>query len=164
MIRLANVSDVSAMVEVYNQAIEDRVFSNCDDLHGSSDEFKSLYFSKNNRCIVLVSESDTKGNIVGWSAIKKFSARPYDTLIAEVAVYIRRENRSAGTGIRLLRELIKYAKKCGLQSLVAIILGRNLQSLRGCKSCGFEEKVRMQSIANIYGEEDDIIWMQKTLT
>jgi len=164
MIRLADVSDVSAMVEVYNQSIEDRVFANCDDLHGSSDAFTSLYFGNNNRYVVLVSESGINANVVGWAAIKRFSARSYDTSIAEVAVYIRRENRSAGTGIRLFRELIIQAEKCGFQSLVAIILGRNVQSLRGCKSCGFKEKVRMRAIANVYGEEEDIIWMQRMLT
>jgi phosphinothricin acetyltransferase len=164
MIRSASVRDVSAMVDVYNQAIEDQVFANCDILQGNCDAFESLYFTNNNRYLVLVNESDTNGNISGWAAVKKFSARPYDDSIAEVAVYIRRENRSAGTGIRLLRELIKHAKNAEFQSLVAVILGRNIQSLRGSVACGFEEKVRMRAIASVYGQEEDIVWMQRMLT
>ncbi len=150
------------MVDVYNQAIEDQVFANCD-VFQNRDTFISTYFTDTTRYIVLVSESECDHIIVGWSAIKPFSARPYDSTIAEVAVYIRRENRSAGIGIRMLRELIKHARISGFHSLVAVILGRNSPSLRGSKFCGFEEKVRMPAIASIYGQAEDIVWMQRIL-
>lgn len=163
MIRLAIPDDVHHMVDIYNQAIADRLHSNCDIPHRNPDRFLDIYFSDNSRYTVIVSEQNAGGSISGWAALKKFSARPYDPEIAEVTVYVRRENRSSGIGIRMLRALIEYARKNRFKSLVAIILGKNVSSIRGSMFCGFEERVRFQRIANIYGKEEDIVWMQKSL-
>lgn len=162
MIRLARPGDAPIMADIYNQAIADRVHANCD-IPQTSDKFLSIYFSGSERYVALVHERDD-GAIAGWGALKKFSARPDDETIAEVAVYIRRNQRSAGLGIRLLRALIRHAENASFRSLIAIILGENVESIRGSQSCGFEERVRIPAIANMYGRYEDIVWMQKALT
>lgn len=162
MIRLANPADAPMMAEIYNQAIDDRVHANCD-VPQSREKFLAAYFSGGGRYVALVHESNA-GEIGGWGALKKFSARPDDDSLAEVAVYVQRGRRSAGLGIYLLRALIKHAEKVSFHSLIAIILGENVESIRGSRSCGFQERVRIPAIANMYGRYEDIVWMQKTLT
>ena len=65
------------------------------------------------------------------TALKRFSARPHDFAMAEVAVYIARDSRSAGLGLFLLKRLIASARADGFHSLVAVILEHNTPSLRG---------------------------------
>ncbi|HXZ00668.1 MAG TPA: GNAT family N-acetyltransferase [Stellaceae bacterium] len=162
MIRPAVLSDLDRVIEIYNQAIIDRVHANCDELQTSSDKFASIYFGDDPRYFILVYESEA-GEVEGWGAVKRFSARPYDRSAGEVAVYIARESRSRGHGVRILRALMSRAKAADFHSLVAIILGENIQSIRGAASCGFEEKVRIPAIAYQYGKYSDIVWLQKVM-
>ncbi|WP_182915620.1 GNAT family N-acetyltransferase [Massilia cavernae] len=162
MIRIATINDVDAMVDVYNQAVTDQVYANCDDVQQPGPAFADAYFFGSERYIVLV-KLDEEGAMLGWGALKKFSARPYDPAIAEVAVYIARARRSRGLGIRLLQQLIVHATGAGFDSLMAVIVGKNVQSIRGSALCGFAEVVRLPAIARLYGGAVDMVWMQKML-
>jgi L-amino acid N-acyltransferase YncA len=162
MIRQARLGDLERMVAIYNEAIEDRVAANCDVRHDDNSRFAATYFADTGRYHVLAYEHSEKG-VTAWAALKHFSARPDDESIAEVAVYVARGTRARGIGVYLLRELIVCARAVGFDSLVAIILGRNTASLRGCKACGFNEKVRIPSIARLHDGFTDIVWLQKNL-
>ncbi|XVN17078.1 GNAT family N-acetyltransferase [Pseudomonas corrugata] len=118
------------------------------------------YFGKDRRFAVLVYLS-SDGDTVAWGALKPFSARPDDETMAEVAVYVRRDMRARGVGIRLLQALEVSAREAGFESLVAIILGPNHASARGCKSQGFAECVRIPRIARLENNLVDIVWLQK---
>lgn len=162
MIRPAVLSDLDRIIEIYNQAIIDRVHANCDELQTSSDKFAAVYFAGDPRYFILVHESET-GEVEGWGAVKKFSSRPHDHSMGEVAVYVARDSRARGQGVRILRALMSQAKAAEFHSLIAIILGENIQSIRGAASCGFEEKVRIPAIAYQDGKYSDIVWLQKMM-
>ncbi|WP_422776448.1 GNAT family N-acetyltransferase [Pseudomonas mediterranea] len=162
MIRPATPDDLPSMVETYNQAIADKVFANCDVPHDSIEKFRLTYFGKDRRFAVLVYLS-RDGDTVAWGALKPFSARPDDETMAEVAVYVRRDMRARGVGIRLLQALEVSAREAGFESLVAIILGPNHASARGCKSQGFAECVRIPRIARLENNLVDIVWLQKKM-
>lgn len=162
MIRLAIPDDLPSMVETYNQAIADKVFANCDVPQRDTEKFALTYFGKNRRFAVLVYLS-SNGDTIAWGALKPFSARPDDETMAEVAVYVRRDMRARGVGIRLLRALEVSAREAGFESLVAIILGPNHASARGCISQGFSERVRIPKIARLENDLVDIVWLQKKM-
>jgi phosphinothricin acetyltransferase len=162
MIRQARRDDLERMVAIYNEAIDDRVAANCDVRHDDNRRFEATYFADTRRYHVLAYESSETG-LTAWAALKHFSARPDDDSIAEVAVYVARGTRAQGVGVYLLRELIVCARAVGFDSLVAIILGRNTASLRGCKACGFDEQVRIPNIAQLHDGFTDIVWLQKNL-
>lgn len=163
MIRPANVADVRVMTDIYNEAIADEAHANCDDIQTDTDKLLSLYFSGDRRYAAFV-KINNAGGIIGWGALKRFSARPEDDSIAEIAVYVARCHRSSGIGIHLLKCLISHAESVGFESLVAVIIGKNTPSIRGSRFCGFEECVRIPAIAELYGHYEDIVWMQKNLT
>jgi phosphinothricin acetyltransferase len=156
-------SDAPVMANIYDQAIHDRVHANCDTpQYNNLEKFSNSYFFGDDRYACLINESDT-GDVNGWGALKKFSALPGDDSIAEVAVYISRDHRTVGIGVRLLKALIAHAKTAHFDSLIAIILENNAPSIRGCLACGFTSQVRMPAIAKPYGESQDILWMQMCL-
>lgn len=162
MIRQARLDDLERMVAIYNEAIDDRVAANCDVRHDDNRRFADTYFADTGRYHVLAYEHSETG-LTAWAALKHFSARPDDESIAEVAVYVARGTRARGIGVYLLRELIVRARAAGFASLVAIILGRNTASLRGCMACGFDERVRIPNIAQLHDGFTDIVWLQKNL-
>lgn len=162
MIRAARPADVEAMVEIYNQAIFDKVNANCDVAQPDNRKFSTLYFGGDLRHAVLINEVDG-GTVTAWGALKSFSARPHDPAIAEIAVYVRREQRAVGQGIRMTQALMRRASELGFASLVAIVLGRNVSSLRGAMACGFKEQVRIPSIVERDNDVQDIVWLQKIL-
>ncbi|HEY6923652.1 MAG TPA: GNAT family N-acetyltransferase [Steroidobacteraceae bacterium] len=163
MIRIAMQSDVVAMADIYEEAIRDQVHANCDTSQPDLAKFARGYFFGNGRYTTLINETDDRC-VVGWGALKRFSALPWDDSVAEVAVYIRRGHRSRGTGVRLLQALVAHAEAAKFYSVVAIILSENVPSIRGCYACGFECGVKMPSIASLYGATEDVVWMQKLLT
>jgi phosphinothricin acetyltransferase len=162
VIRLAQRQDAEAMMAIYNEAVREEAHANCDVVQDDLEKFSAQYFFSD-RYVALVGE-DEPGHVVGWGALKRFSARLYDEKMAEVAVYITRHNRCGGLGKGLLKELIVHAERAAFHSLIAIIIGKNLQSIKGSASCGFTETLRMRAIANLYGNMEDIVWMQKVLT
>jgi phosphinothricin acetyltransferase len=161
VIRDATVEDLQIMVHIYNQAIEDKGSANCDVHQDRIDGFEATYFPAQGGGPVLVSTTSDGRDITGWGAIKPFSARPHEPGLGEIAVYIQRQQRGAGHGVQLLQSLLEAAKEQGWHALVAVILGRNIASLRGCLACGFEEVVRLPAIAQVNDRQEDIVWMHK---
>jgi L-amino acid N-acyltransferase YncA len=163
-LRAAVPADAAAMMAIYNEAIVDHVHANCDVLQSDAGRFGAGYLVDVPACYgVYVDESPT-GEICGWGALKKFSAFPHCAEIAEVAVYIGRDRRSRGLGIRLLQQLQAHARGAGLHSLVAIILEHNRSSIRGSEHCGFQTCVVLPKAARFSDQYEDIIWMQCNLT
>lgn len=162
MIRPATPADTAPMMAIYNEAIVDQVHANCDTLQSDVAGFGAVHFADPARYGVYVSESP-EGHVVGWGALKKFSAFPHCTDMAEVAVYIGRSKRAAGLGIRLLQRLQRHASGVGFHSLVAIILEHNRQSIRGSEHCGFQTCVTLPGAAHFSDQYEDIIWMQCNL-
>ncbi len=163
MIRAATTADAAPMMAIYNDAIVDQVHANCDTLQSDVDGFGALHFADPARYGVYVCES-AQGDVVGWGALKKFSAFPHCTDVAEVAVYIGRDKRAAGLGIRLLQRLQRHASGVGFHSLVAIILEHNHPSIRGSEHCGFQTRVTLPKAAHFSDQYEDIIWMQCKLS
>lgn len=162
MIRPATLSDAPSMMAIYNEAITDQVHANCDVLQSDAARFGAIYFGGSGRHGVYVKETP-EGGLAGWGALKKFSAFPHCEDIAEVAVYIGRERRSAGLGIRLLQQLLEHARDADFQSVVAIILEHNRASIRGSEHCGFNTCVTLPKAAHFSDQYEDIIWMQCNL-
>ena len=163
MIRIAERADADTMMAIYNEAIVDQVHANCDVLQTDASRFRALHFSGSPRYGVYIDEAPD-GQMTGWGALKKFSAFPHCEDIAEVAVYIGRDCRAAGRGIRLLQRLRDHARDAGFHSLVAIILEHNQPSIRGSEHCGFTTCVILPKAAHFSNQYEDIIWMQCNLT
>jgi phosphinothricin acetyltransferase len=83
----------------------------------------------------LVAESD--GRILGWAALSAVSGRRVYAGVAEVSIYIEREQRGRGVGKILLREMIRLSGENGFWTLQSGILQENTASIRLHLSCGF---------------------------
>ena len=137
-VRQAQEADASALCEIFNEAVQDR-------LETFDSEPREL---DDQRLRVAGAEQDPKHPIfvaelrdwvAGWAALT-----PYDTRIAlddigEVYIYVRRTFRSYGVARQLMRALQEAAVKLGYRKLVGRILSKNQDALNLCRATGWRE-------------------------
>lgn len=162
MIRRALQSDVARIGEIYNQAIADQQFATCDVKPVTIESRIEWLASHQDPFPVFVYE-DKAENVLGWSALNRFSVRSSLPTIAEVSVYVDRRHRSTLIGGRLFIHIIKEAKRLGFRSLVSLTLERNEASIRGLQAVGFRRAACLSEVAMLRGEWANVIWLQKKL-
>lgn len=160
MIRRALQSDIARIGEIYNQAIDDQQFATCD-IKPVTVESRIEWLASHKDPFPVFVYEDKAENVLGWSALNKFSVRSSLPTIAEVSVYIDRRHRSKLIGGRLFIHIIKEAKRLGFRSLVSLTLERNEASIRGLQAVGFRRAACLSEVAMLRGEWANVVWLQK---
>jgi phosphinothricin acetyltransferase len=83
--------------------------------------------------------------------------------VAETGYFISPEHTRKGLGKSLLSTLENEARMVGMDTLLANISSRNQPSLAFHEKLGFRECGRFQRISRKFGQDVDIVWMQKFL-
>lgn len=165
MLTKLDSAHAQAMVAIYNEAILEGGYANCDTLHHDTRAFTDTYFRQEGGSTThaVLGYVDEQGQLLAWGTLKALSTLPHDHAVAEVAVYVSRRSRFGGMGKALLAELIVQGEARGLHSLIAIVLGKNNPSIRGCLSSGFSLTMQFPGIARQGDERVDILWLQRRL-
>jgi phosphinothricin acetyltransferase len=162
-IRPARESDAAIIAEIYNHAIEDRLFATCDVKPVTAESrLPWLAFHKDPFPAFVI--EDGANGVIGWSALNQFSVRPTYPAIAELSVYVHRNYRNKFLGGRLFLHTIGAARKLGFQSLVSLTLEKNKPSIRGLMAVGFRKALVLREVAMLHGERVDVAWLQKDLS
>lgn len=109
---------------------------------------------KNCRLVITLNDE-----VVGWAALTVVSSRCVYAGVAEVSVYVGKEQRGHGAGKTLLFELIRCSEENGLWTLQSGIMSENLASIRLHESCGF----RMVGYREKIGRDRYGIWRNTVL-
>lgn len=163
VIRPARESDAAIIAEIYNHAIEDRLFATCDVKPVTAESRLPWLAFHKDPFPAFVIEDETDG-VIGWSALNQFSVRPIYPAIAELSVYVHRNHRNRFLGGRLFLHTIGVARKLGFQSLVSLTLEKNKPSIRGLMAVGFRKALCLREVAMLHGERVDVAWLQKDLS
>lgn len=160
IVRKAVLADIQAILEIYNLGIEDRIATL--ELETKDVAYMEKWFSNHGeRYAVLVAEQE--GQMVGWASLNPFSTRSAYNGVADLSIYIDRNQRGKGIGSILLTELGKLAKENGFYKIVLFTfafngLGQGLYRKLGFREVGIFEK---QGI--IDGSFVDVMIMEKLL-
>ncbi|WP_433935515.1 GNAT family N-acetyltransferase [Sorangium cellulosum] len=163
MIRQASTEDAEAIARIYNQNLDEQGFANCDLTPQTAEYRLKAMRESGDRYPTFVSTSDD-GRVLGWSSLKRWSTRPDVADVAEIAIYVDRSRRGNIVGAQLLCHLLGAARERGFRSLISIVLGRNVTSLRGVLAAGFAEVARLREAAFLREQWVDIVWLEKDLT
>lgn len=106
---------------------------------------------------------NTGRNVVGFGFLKKYHPYPAFKQAAETGYFIRPEYTRQGLGSRLLQTLENEAGQHGVRTLLANVSALNPQSLAFHQKHGFRECGRFKRIVRKFGQDIDIVWMQKML-
>jgi L-amino acid N-acyltransferase YncA len=162
VIRRARESDAEAIATIYNQAMDVGIFATCDVVHVTAESRIAWLARHANPYPAFVLESDA-GQVLGWSALSRFSVRDSYPSIAEVSVYVSEAHRSRTVGAALFVKLITEAKRMGFRSLVSLTFERNRPSLRGLEAAGFRRVGVLSEVAWLRERWESVVWLQKDL-
>jgi L-amino acid N-acyltransferase YncA len=95
--------------------------------------------------------------------LKKYHPYPAFDRTAEAGYFILPEFTRSGLGGLLLKTLETEARSVGIDNLLANISSLNPASLSFHAKHGFRECGRFRKILKKFGQDLDIVWMQKAL-
>ena len=158
-IRRATSNDLEEINEIYNEAVLKTV-ATFDTRPKKMEEQEKWFEGHGAKNPILVAEQDE--NIVGWSALSKYSIRCAYSGTAEISLYVKKECQGKGFGTKLMDAIIQEGKKAGLHVIIARITEGNRQSVRLHESVGFEHIGIMKEVGLKFGKRLDVYLMQKT--
>ena len=157
-IRPATEQDITAITEIYNDAIANTTATF--DTEPKTIEDRLLWFRAHDQLhpvIVAVIDDD----VIGWATLSKWSDRcAYDST-AEVSVYVHHEHRDQGIGKRLLEVLTLEGEKLGMHSLISRISKGNEKSIYLHTRLGFENVGVLKEVGKKFGKYLDVHILQK---
>jgi len=107
----------------------------------------------------LVARAD--GDVLGWAALSRVSARRAYEGVAEVSVYVSARHRGKGIGRSLLEALVHEAEQNGIWTLQAVMFPENAASVSLHRRCGFREVGRRQRISKLNGVWRDTVLLER---
>ncbi|NUU59957.1 arsinothricin resistance N-acetyltransferase ArsN1 family A [Paenibacillus agri] len=160
IIRKATKSDLTAILQIYNQGIEDRV-ATLEEEQKDAAYITNWFAEHEGRFSVMVAEMD--GVVCGWASLNRYSQRCAYNGVADLSIYIARDYRGNGIGQQLLAQVEEVASQNEFYKIVLFTfalnhLGQGLYRKSGYREVGVFEK---QGILD--GKPIDVMIMEKLL-
>ena len=150
MIRLARKNDLQSIVEIYNQAILHRFVTA--DLDPVTVDDRLSWFNEHtpDEFPVYVLEDDRK--IIGWCSLSSYrDGRKALLRTAEISCYIDYNHHGKGAGTELLNYVIDDCKRINKHVLFAIVLEKNINSMKLLEKFGFSKWGFLPDVADFDG-------------
>jgi len=110
----------------------------------------------------LVAEQE--GKVIGYAYATQFRDRAAYAATCENSIYVADEMRGQGIGRELLAALVKAARACRFEQMVAVIGGGEPASVALHERLGFVHAGRMRNVGYKFGRKLDTVYMQLDLT
>ena len=160
VIRRATLADVSAITDIYNEAILTTT-ATFDIEPKTTDERRGWLAARTDRFPVLVAEVD--GEVVGWTSLTRFSERAGYDDTAETALYIHSAFRDKGIGRQLKAEMIDEAGRLKFHTLIVRVTEDSDASIHLNEAFGFVLVGTVKEAGRKFGRLLDVHLMQKML-
>lgn len=158
VIRDAVRSDLPAIVDIYNSTVPTRMVTA--DIEPVSVESRESWFAGHSelRPLWVVEQA---GQVCGWFSFHAFNSRPAYHFTAEISIYLHVDYRGQGLGRLVLARAIEASPQLKIKTLLGLIFGHNLPSLRLLESFGFQKWAHLPQIAELDGIERDLVIVGK---
>jgi phosphinothricin acetyltransferase len=160
-IREATRENAAAIAHIYNQGIEDRSATLETQLR-TPEERAEWLATRGSRHPVLVAV-DSSGTVVGWSSLNPFNPRPAYDHVADLSVYVAREQRGRGIGDALLSALEIQAQALGYHKIVLAAFPTNAPGMRLYERHDFQTVGLYHEQGMLDDRWVDVIIMEKIL-
>lgn len=157
-IRPAEEKDIKAITEIYNEAVLN-LTATFDTEPKTVEQQKAWFISHDGRHPVIAAE--LQGVVIGWASLSPWSDRPAYSKTAEISIYVKKENRSAGIGKKLMEKLMDDGKAAGLHTVIARIADNNKISIKFHEQYGFKHIGVMKEVGEKFGRVLDVYLLQK---
>jgi len=166
-IRTANISDASAILDIYGYYVANTAISMEYDVPDLED-FQQRIKTTLENYPYLVAEQD--GRIIGYAYAGKFHPRAAFYRSAEVSIYIHKEAVKCGLGRRLYEEIETKLTKQGILNVYASIAYTDVEdeyltnnSTQFHEHMGYKKVAQFNNCCTKFGRWYHLIWMEKFL-
>ncbi|HMD14233.1 MAG TPA: GNAT family N-acetyltransferase [Bacteroidota bacterium] len=160
VIRKAELSDINAITEIYNEAILTTTATFDTDPKTNTEQLQ-WFQVHGGKHPILVATRDKQ--VIGWVSLSRWSDRcAYDDT-GETSFYVKSEYRGQGIGRKLHQAIIDEARQLKYHTLIARVAGESAQSLHILQSLGFIPVGTMKEVGLKFGRRLDVHVLQKML-
>jgi phosphinothricin acetyltransferase len=152
--------DGKAIIDIFNHYVENSFAAYPED--PVPYEFFDFFVNMSEGYPFLVARDD-EGNVMGFALLRPHSPMPVFSRTAEITCFIAPEHTGKGMGKAMQERLLHEAKEKNISSILAGISSLNSASLAFHKKRGFQECGRFQKIGRKWGQDFDVVWMQKMI-
>ncbi|WP_155368440.1 GNAT family N-acetyltransferase [Catellatospora vulcania] len=107
---------------------------------------------------------DEAGQVLGWVAVSRVSARPAYAGVVEHSVYIHPAARGRGVGLALMQALITSTEAAGIWTIQSGIFPENTASLALHRAVGFREVGVRERPGCLHGQWRDVVAIERRST
>ena len=159
-VRPAVEADATAICEIYNQGIEDRL-ATLETERRTPEERREWLKSRGPRHPVIVAEAD--GRVLAWGSLNPFNPREAYRYVADFSIYVERGQRGRGVGRVVLVRLIELAREHGFHKMVLSAFPFNAAGMALYERLGFRTVGVYKEQGMLDGRWVDTIVMEKLL-
>lgn len=162
-IRDALASDAASIMEIYNDAVVNTT-AIWNDITVDTPNRVSWMADRNKLGYPVLVVVNEHNQVLGYASFGDW--RPHDgyKYTVEHSVYVHKEARGLGLGMRLMHALIERAQKIGKHVMVAAIEAGNQPSIELHKKLGFVEVGLMPEVGTKFGRWLDLAFLQLKLS
>ncbi len=151
-IRIALISDLPEIVEIYNQSIPS--FQSTADMDPVTVRDRRAWFDKHSPDHYPLFVAEISSQIAGWCSISPYrEGRRALFQTAEISFYIHDSFKRQGVASMLIEHAMACCPSIGVKNLFGILLEVNSASLSLLEKHGFEEWGYLPRVADFDGSE-----------
>lgn len=104
-----------------------------------------------------------QGQVVGFGFMRAYSPIPAFKKTAEITYFMAPDCLGQGAGQLIMDRMIEDARKMGVETILASVSSRNERSLAFHKKHGFSVCGVFENIGVKFGQDFDMVWLQRVL-
>ena len=152
MIRLAQMDDLPAIVDIYNQSIPSKNATG--DTQPLRVEDRVTWFKEHRPEEHPSFVAEVEGQVAGWCSLSAYRpGRAALRFTAEISYYLAQAYHRQGIGTALVEHALEGCPALQIRHLFAIVLEGNQASMKLLEKMGFEQWGYLPRVADFDGKE-----------
>lgn len=160
-IRDAAISDLPAIVDIYNSTVPSRMVTA--DTEPVTPESKKIWFTEHSPQSRPLWVLEDRERVYGWVSFQSFYGRPAYKATAEISIYVHDDYRGKGLGRFLLNKATDACPDLQIKTLLGFIFGHNTPSLALFERAGFQRWGCLSKVAELDGVQRDLVIVGKPI-
>ncbi|MDO4642721.1 MAG: GNAT family N-acetyltransferase [Cardiobacteriaceae bacterium] len=161
MIEQATLTDLPAIVEIYNSTIASR--QSTADLQPVTLSERQTWFASHNDLRPIYVYRDANDIVCAWGSFSDYYPRAAYHISAEISIYVHADKRGQGLGRQMLDAMLMVSPTLGIRNVLAVIFAHNAASIRLFEAAGFSSWGRLPQVCDLQDFIADIVILGKTL-
>ncbi len=150
MIRRAEIKDITALMDIYNDAILNTTATFDTEVKDYANRL--AWFQEHTGCYVIF-VCEEAGAIAGYVSLSRYRDRKAFDSAVEISIYIHKDHRGRGIGRSLMEKALAYAAQCEeIETVISLITSENEISIRLHKAFGFSYCGQIQHAGVKFGK------------